>query len=71
MKFGPGDRRKPLLTKDIFFGMNLLTLVGFVVMGSALTLQRTGTVRTPLSIGLMGVGTVLVILGLIASGSPD
>jgi hypothetical protein len=31
-----------LLTKDILFGMNILTLAGFVVMGITLTLNRMG-----------------------------
>ena len=31
-----------VLTKDILFGMNILTLVGFVVMGLTLTLNRMG-----------------------------
>ena len=36
--------RGAVLTKDILFGMNLLTLVGFLVMGLSLTLHRTGNV---------------------------
>jgi hypothetical protein len=31
-----------VLTRDILFGMNLLTLAGFVVMGLTLTLNRMG-----------------------------
>jgi hypothetical protein len=31
-----------MLTKDILFGMNILTLAGFVVMGITLTLNRMG-----------------------------
>jgi hypothetical protein len=31
-----------MLTKDILFGMNILTLAGFIVMGITLTLNRTG-----------------------------
>jgi hypothetical protein len=31
-----------MLTKDILFGMNILTLAGFVVMGLSLSLNRTG-----------------------------
>ena len=42
-----------MLTKDIFFGMNILTLVGFVVMGLTLTINRTGQGRKARSIGLM------------------
>jgi hypothetical protein len=45
-----------VLTKDILFGMNILTLAGFLVMGLSLTLHRTGRVGAPLSIGLMSRG---------------
>jgi len=31
-----------MFTKDILFGMNILTLAGFVVMGLTLTLNRMG-----------------------------
>ena len=31
---------KAVLTKDILFGMNILTLAGFVVIGITLTLNR-------------------------------
>jgi hypothetical protein len=31
-----------MLTKDILFGMNILTLGGFAVMGLTLTLNRMG-----------------------------
>ena len=34
-----------MLTKDILFGMNILTLTGFVVMGLTLTLNRMGPGR--------------------------
>jgi len=57
-----------MLTKDILFGMNILTLAGFVVMGITLTLNRTGQAGRVLSIGLMGVGTALVFFGLYAGG---
>jgi len=55
-----------VLTKNILFGMNILTLAGFVVMGLTLTLNRMGQARKPLSVGLMVAGTVLVFLGLYA-----
>ena len=55
-----------MLTQDILFGMNLLTLTGFVVMGLTLTLNRMGQVGRALSIGLMAAGTALVFLGLYA-----
>jgi hypothetical protein len=57
-----------VLTKDILFGMNLLTLAGFVVMGLTLTLNRMGQAGKALSIGLMAAGTALVFLGLYAAG---
>ena len=60
-----------MLTKDILFGMNVLTLVGFLVMGISLTLHRTGNAGAPMSIGLMGIGTALVFLGLFATSSSN
>lgn len=56
-----------MLTKDILFGMNILTLAGFAVMGLSLTLQRMAAAGRPLSIGLMCAGTALVFFGLYAS----
>ena len=60
-----------VLTKDIFFGMNVLTLAGFLVMGLSLTLHRTGNAGAPLSIGLMCGGTALVFFGLFAASSSN
>ena len=57
-----------MLTKDILFGMNILTLAGFVVMGLTLTLNRMGQTGKALSIGLMIAGTALVFFGLCAEG---
>jgi hypothetical protein len=57
-----------VLTRDILFGMNLLTLAGFVVMRLTLTLNRMGQAGRALSIGLMAAGTALVFLGLYAGG---
>jgi len=59
---------RAVLTKDILFGMNILTLAGFVVMGLTLTLNRMGQAGKALSIGLMAAGTALVFLGLYAGG---
>jgi hypothetical protein len=55
-----------MLTKDILFGLNILSLAGFVVMGLSLSLNRMRQIGTPLSFGLilMGFGTVLVLFGL-------
>jgi hypothetical protein len=58
-----------VLTKDILFGMNVLTLAGFLVMGLSLTLHRTGNVGVTLSVGMMCAGTALVFLGLFAGPS--
>ncbi len=52
-----------MLTKEIIFGMNLLTLAGFVLMGIGLTLHRQQKVRAPVAFALMGAGTALVFLG--------
>src|SRR5271167_49415 len=60
---GPGGA---MLTKNILFGMNILTLAGFVVMGLSLSLNRTGQIGAPLSVGLMCAGTALVFFGLYA-----
>ena len=57
-----------MLTKDILFGMNPLTLAGFAVMGVTLTLNRMGHTGKALSLGLMAAGTALVFLGLYAGG---
>ena len=57
-----------MFTRDILFGMNLLTLAGFVVMGLTVTVNRMGQVGKGLSIGLMAAETALVFLGLYAGG---
>jgi hypothetical protein len=57
-----------MLTKDIFYGMNILSLAGFVIMGLTLSLRRMANVGAPLCIGRMCVGTALVFIGLYASG---
>jgi hypothetical protein len=54
-----------VLTKDIQFGMNVLSLAGFL----SLTLHRTGNAGVPLSIGLMCAGTALVFYGLFVGNS--
>ena len=57
-----------MLTKDILYGMNILSVTGFVVMGLTLSLRRMAHASAPLCIGLMCVGTALVFIGLYASG---
>jgi hypothetical protein len=59
-----------MLTKDIFFGMNILTLVGLIITGFGLTLRRMAHAGLPLCFGLMGTGTALVLVGSYASGWP-
>ena len=53
-----------MLTQPIVSGLNLLTLLGFLVMGLGLTFTRQGRMRTPAALALMGAGTALVFLGL-------
>ncbi len=55
-----------MFTRDILFGMNILSLAGFAVMGLSLTLNRMAKAGAPLCIGLMCAGTALVFLGLYA-----
>jgi hypothetical protein len=52
------------LTHEVFQGLNLLTLIGFVAMGIGLNQSRQGRARAPVAITLMGIGTVLVFAGL-------
>jgi len=52
-----------MLTKDILFGMNILTLVGLILTGFGLTLHRSANAGVPLCIGVMGIGTALVVAG--------
>ena len=60
-----------MLTKDILFGMNVLSLAGFLAMGLSLTLHRTGNAGIPLSIGLMCAETALVFYGLFSAASSN
>jgi hypothetical protein len=47
---------RAMLTKDILFGMNILTLVGLLLTGFGLTLHRMGNAGLPLCFGVMGSG---------------
>ena len=60
-----------MLTKDILYGMNMLSLAGFVLMGLTLSLRRMANAGAPLCVGLMCVGTALVFIGLYAGGSSN
>jgi hypothetical protein len=52
------------LTRQVLFGLDLMSLVGFVLMGIGLNQSRQGRSRAPIAFTLMGVGTALVFLGL-------
>ena len=52
-----------MLTHNFMFGMNLISLVGFALMGVALAMQRQRKLGTPALLGLMTVGTVLLFVG--------
>ena len=64
-----------MLTRDILFGMNMLSLAGFVVMGLTLTLNRMGQAGKGLSIALMTAGMLGlhrdVRRGLVGIGTPS
>ena len=53
-----------MLTKEILFGFNIVSLAGFALMGVGLTLNRQQKVGVPVAFALMGVGTLLVFVGL-------
>ena len=53
-----------MLTKDLLFGMNMLSLAGFAVMFIALNLTRRPDVAKIWSIALMSAGTALLLIGL-------
>ena len=59
-----------MLTKDILFGMNILTLLGLMMTGFSLSLRRMASAGLPLCLGVMGIGTALVLFGLYASVWP-
>jgi hypothetical protein len=59
-----------MLTQPIVSGLNLLTLLGFVLMGLGLTLTRQGRMRGPAAVALMGAGTALVFIGLYVTPAP-
>jgi hypothetical protein len=52
-----------MLTQNFLFGMNLISLAGFALMGVALTLQRQRKLGTPAIFGMMAAGTALLLLG--------
>ncbi|HWD60175.1 MAG TPA: hypothetical protein VG308_17955 [Stellaceae bacterium] len=60
-----------IFTRDIFHGLNLLVVLGFVAMGIGLSQGRQGRARAPAAFALMGIGTVLVFAGLYVAHAPD
>jgi uncharacterized membrane protein len=69
------------MTKNLLFGFNIVTLIGFAVMALGFNLGRTARGRAPFGFtgaptrskiawgwALMGVGTVLVFLGIYLGG---
>ena len=53
-----------VFTRDVFHGLNLLVVLGFVAMGIGLNQSRQGRTRAPVAFVMMGIGTVLVFAGL-------
>jgi hypothetical protein len=53
-----------LFTRDVFHGLNLLVVIGFVAMGIGLNQSRQGRFRAPVAFAMMGIGTALVFVGL-------
>ena len=64
------DQLHDLLTRDIFHGLNLLVVLGFVAMGVGLNQSRQGRSRVPVAFALMGIGTVVVFAGLYVAHVP-
>lgn len=59
-----------MLGRAVVFGMNVLTLVGFLIMGVGLTLTRQKRIRAPLAFALMGIGTALIFVGFYLTPQP-
>jgi hypothetical protein len=60
-----------LFSRDIFHGLNLLVVLGFVAMGIGLNQSRQGRARAPIAFVLMGIGTALVFAGLYVAHTPS
>jgi len=65
------DQLHDILTRDVFRGLNLLVVLGFVAMGIGLNQSRQGRARAPVAFALMGIGTVLVFAGLYVAHAPS
>jgi hypothetical protein len=59
-----------MLTRDFLFGLNILTLAGFLIMLLSMHLARTKQVRAVVAVVGMTVGTALVVFGLYAAHAP-
>jgi hypothetical protein len=53
-----------MLTKNLPFGLNLISLAGFFLMGLGLTLARQKRIGASAAAALMGIGTLLLFGGL-------
>jgi hypothetical protein len=59
-----------MLTRNLAFGMNILSLAGLLLMGFTLALSRQRRIVAPLAYALMGAGTALMFLGFYFGGGP-
>lgn len=53
-----------LLAQNILYGLNLLTIIGFVLMGIGVNQSRQGRARAPAAFALMTAGTICVVAGM-------
>lgn len=53
-----------LLAQNFIQGLNLLTIIGFVLMGVGLSHSRRGRARAPVAFALMTAGTICVVGGM-------
>jgi hypothetical protein len=53
-----------MLTRELLFGLNIISLAGFALMGIVMSLSRQQRLRFPVAVALMGIGTALLFLGL-------
>jgi hypothetical protein len=53
-----------MLTRNLSFGLNLISLAGFLLMGIGLTLRRQKRLGVGAAVALMGVGTALLFGGI-------
>jgi hypothetical protein len=52
-----------MLTKTLPFGLDLISLAGFLLMGIGLTMSRQKRIGFPAAVAVMGVGTALLFVG--------